>query len=768
MGRPMGARSFSFAGTVALVSMAAASAAGAQDVTIGIAFPGNQGSGTVTSSPAGINCTLAGQGGTGTCSAQFATGTPVTLTATPAAHNTLGSWGTALAAQCPSSSLTCQFTARSGLSFLDLSFTAERYPLTIVGAGIGIGMVEASVIQGPWYGGSLNCRIVAGVTSGGCATEHAVGLPINLRFNNSGTNTASGVIYTPTPGIMPAAPHTIVAYITAPGFRIVSAGGPGTGRVVASGDAVIDCTVSTTGVTGSCYKDYGLQPQNSLVTLQATPSPGSTFLGWSGACTGTGTCLYNSSDLDIKEYSANFGSATTATFSIRIGSGVIRNDGDGVVTSSPAGIDCTITDRSATGTCDASFPEGTTVTLTATPAAGNTFGIWSGGSCGASPTCQVTTSGSINLFQVAFNPTRATLTIVGAGVGRVRIEGDHSFDFLGIPDIGCTVSNGAATGGCTTQFPVNKRIVLHWENPPSGVSTLTSVGPLTCVLAFCSGMMPNGPLTAVATVIAPAFRILSGGGSGEGRVVSNAVVNPIDCTVSPSQVAGKCSDDFGSKELPAGGVVLQATASPGSRFVGWSGSGGCSGTGTCLFDRTEVGIVDYVATFAQATVSLSIAGAGTGNGVVTSSAGGLTCVVTKGTANASGCSTPVTEGAAVTLTADPQGGSVFAGWTGDGCSGVSLTCTLTLSQTRTIVARFTAPRPGRDVAMALLGGAPLDAEERAQLDRFGNKDGVFNLGDLLALLDRTGEHLTPGTTGALIEADRRTKSTPTTSPRSTP
>ena len=44
------------------------------------------GTGTVTSSPAGINCGA-------TCSAQFATGTPVTLTAAPTAPATSVTWG---------------------------------------------------------------------------------------------------------------------------------------------------------------------------------------------------------------------------------------------------------------------------------------------------------------------------------------------------------------------------------------------------------------------------------------------------------------------------------------------------------------------------------------------------------------------------------------------------------------------------------------------------------------------------------------------------
>jgi uncharacterized repeat protein (TIGR01451 family) len=56
--------------------------------------------------------------------------------------------------------------------------------------------------------------------------------------------------------------------------------------------------------------------------------------------------------------------------------------GSGMVTSSPAGIDCG-------ATCSASFASGTTVTLTATPDAGSTFTGWSGACTGTGP-CTVT------------------------------------------------------------------------------------------------------------------------------------------------------------------------------------------------------------------------------------------------------------------------------------------------------------------------------------------------------------------------------------------
>ncbi|HYW73781.1 MAG TPA: hypothetical protein VE961_22355, partial [Pyrinomonadaceae bacterium] len=42
------------------------------------------------------------------------------------------------------------------------------------------------------------------------------------------------------------------------------------------------------------------------------------------------------------------------------------------------------------GNCSAKFSQGTTVTLTATPAAGKLFVNWSGACSGTSPTCTLT------------------------------------------------------------------------------------------------------------------------------------------------------------------------------------------------------------------------------------------------------------------------------------------------------------------------------------------------------------------------------------------
>jgi hypothetical protein len=54
--------------------------------------PGGNGSGVITSQPAGINCTITNGNGSGTCSAFFTVGTVVRLDARPAANSSFQGW----------------------------------------------------------------------------------------------------------------------------------------------------------------------------------------------------------------------------------------------------------------------------------------------------------------------------------------------------------------------------------------------------------------------------------------------------------------------------------------------------------------------------------------------------------------------------------------------------------------------------------------------------------------------------------------------------
>jgi hypothetical protein len=85
-----------------------------------------------------------------------------------------------------------------------------------------------------------------------------------------------------------------------------------------------------------------------------------------------------------------------------------------------------------------------------------------------------------------------------------------------------------------------------------------------------------------------------------------------------------------------------------------------------------------VATFNTA-VTLTVNKSGSGNGTVTSSPTGINC--------GSDCSQSYAQGTVVTLTANPNGNSTFAGWSGGGCSGTGA-CVVTMNAATTVGAQF--------------------------------------------------------------------------------
>ena len=84
------------------------------------------------------------------------------------------------------------------------------------------------------------------------------------------------------------------------------------------------------------------------------------------------------------------------------------------------------------------------------------------------------------------------------------------------------------------------------------------------------------------------------------------------------------------------------------------------------------------------TVTLAIGAAGNGTGTVTSSPAGINC--------GPDCAETYPNGASVTITATPAGGSIFAGWSGGGCTGKD-PCSLTLAADTTVTATFTRVFP---------------------------------------------------------------------------
>jgi phospholipase C len=103
----------------------------ATDYTLSVAFSGN-GSGSIVSSPAGINCDT-------TCSAAFESGAQVSLVATAGVNSIFSGWSGAC-----SGTGACQVTVGSSGASVGATFSATAYTLTVTLPGTGTGTVTSS------------------------------------------------------------------------------------------------------------------------------------------------------------------------------------------------------------------------------------------------------------------------------------------------------------------------------------------------------------------------------------------------------------------------------------------------------------------------------------------------------------------------------------------------------------------------------------------------------------------------------------------------
>jgi len=135
---------------------------------------------------------------------------------------------------------------------------------------------------------------------------------------------------------------------------------------------------------GNCSAQY---VSGSQVHLVAVPDTGAAFVGWAGACSGTGGCdLTLEADRDV---SATFAATTPPPpGQHRL---TVWVQGKGRVTSSPAGIDC------EASSCSADLASGTTVTLSQAPASGYDFAGW-GTDCSGAGGCTLTLSKDATVY----------------------------------------------------------------------------------------------------------------------------------------------------------------------------------------------------------------------------------------------------------------------------------------------------------------------------------------------------------------------------------
>lgn len=213
-----------------------------------------------------------------------------------------------------------------------------------------------------------------------------------------------------------------------------------------------------------------------------------------------------------------------------------------------------------------------------------------------------------------------------------------------------------------------------------GVNITLNDGTTTLTCAAAGGATIGGSGDINANVTAGCIPT-GGGGGGTGPFTLSVVKsgpNAASGTVASADSAISCGATCSASLASATPVSLTATPGTGT-FAGWSG-GGCSGTSPCAFSISASTTVTAI----FGPLNLTVTKAGSGAGTVTSG------TIINCDAALTDCSESFNTVSSVVLTAAPASGSTFAGWSGGGCSGTALTCTVNMNANQAVTATFNA------------------------------------------------------------------------------
>jgi len=294
----------------------------------------------------------------------------------------------------------------------------------------------------------------------------------------------------------------------------------GTIVITISGGGSVDSTPSGINCTqnSGCTQAF---PAGSAVVLTATPSTSQTFLGWTGACTGSALSCQVAVNA-TENIGANFGpAASTDSLQVSVG-------GSGKVISTPVGISCI---GGATG-CSQTFPNGTSVTLTATPGSGDKFAGWSGSCSGIANTCTLTLGTASLAVGASFSPIAAFFALQVASNGNGNVTSSPA----GIScngTMGCSQSFASGTPVTLTAAANSGYSFTGWSGACSGSASSCAL-VMTSALSVAATFVANPPASAAAhflvsdpyplTVPQPSYFLVSCDGAAS--ISSIPAVNP--------------------------------------------------------------------------------------------------------------------------------------------------------------------------------------------------------------------------------------------------
>ena len=615
------------------------------------------GTGTVTSFPEGIACSIAAGVANGVCSAVFSGGMPVVLNAVSSGNGSF----TGFTGAC-SGTICTATVAPGGTTTVGAGFSAASMPATLVVAPAAGSRGGGTITSAP---AGINCTLNDGITTGVCSVTFTTNTSVTLTQTPVGSSIFQGwsgdCIGNPCQ-VTVAQNHVAEVMYRSPPTGIVAVTAVGTGSgTVTSAPAGVFCTITAGVAGGGCSASFDA---GVAVTLNAISAGADVFTGFTGACSG-GTCGVIVASGATTAVGAGFAATIPATLTVRPSP---ASRGSGTITSAPSGINCTINDGIASGVCSVTFPNNTIASLTQIPGGSSIFQGWSG-DCVGSP-CQITMS-QPRVGEITYRiPPAGIVTVAGTGSGNGSVTSSPS-------GISCTVTAGVTSGICSATFAAGSTVTLI-----GGSSNNGSFDGFTgaCTGASCAISVVSNVTSAVSAAFSAApqrLTVTAGAGSAGGGVILSAPAG-INCVLSGSTTSGVCTGFFAANTV----VTLQQTASGNAVFAAWAGD--------CVSDPCQLAMSEGRTALAIfQTQRVTVSGGGTGSGLVTSVPSGISCSITTGVTGGT-CSATFPPNTVVSLAATPSGLSSFSGYTG-ACNASTCTLSMTPGTTGSVTAQFTAP-----------------------------------------------------------------------------
>lgn len=354
----------------------------ANSFQVAVTRAGN-GSGTVTSAPAGLDC------GT-TCTAPFAENADVDLTATADTGSDFTAWSGASAGECSGES--CAFTNLTENKAVTATFTLQTFTLSVAVAS-GSGTVE-DVPQT-----DLQC----GTGGAACSNDYDYGTQVQLTaipdsgwvftgWSGACANVIGDCVVTVTQVASVQASFALNVFLLAVDPAVGT--GTGTVRVTDLGDAsFVDCRAEIP-ADPDCTTFH--LPGTQL-SLSATPDGDSLFTQWTGDCSGGGAC----------NLTMNSGHGVGADFLLTPDLRVVVPDDRATLPDDGGAVTIVVTVSNA-GAVD---PSGD-ATVTSLPMTNVTVSGWT---CAALGTTCANASGTGTLNEIVSLPVGAELTFTFDG-----------------------------------------------------------------------------------------------------------------------------------------------------------------------------------------------------------------------------------------------------------------------------------------------------------------------------------------------------------------